>query len=316
LLDLSRNAVGPEGIAAICGSKLMFENLVELDLSFCLIESDGAAIVASAIRESRVLRKLDLSGNHLGSYGVGTFAVKGLQGNVSLRHLVLDNNSIDDEGVATLVAGLGMHPSLVELSLADNDIGPGGLDAISSALSKEALSLHVLKLGTNFIQKDGVTILATLLSKNKTLIELDVSNNALGGSKLDSVIVLSKGFDGIISLAESLMMNATLLSLNLKGNNVSKNGMRAFSDAIASNKVVCRLLFDEADHVEQLDGGFKRNTSITDVGCEMPSSIAGILFFFFCLTSSVCFLKFGNVLVLCYQNLNFFLFLKNVVVVS
>jgi hypothetical protein len=195
------------------------------------------------------------------------------KGNVSLRQLVLDSNRIDDDGISALVGALGMHPSLVELSLVDNEIGPPGLAVLCNALCKEALSLHVLNLGTNFIQKEGVTSLATLLSKNKTLIDLNVSYNSLGGSRLDSVIVLSKGFDGIISLAESLTMNSTLLSLNLKGNNVSKNGMRAFSDAIAANKILCRIQFDDADHIEQMDGGFKKNFSITEVGCEMPSSV-------------------------------------------
>ena len=72
-------------------------------------------------------------------------------------------------------------------------------------------------------------------------------------------------------------MNSTLLSLNLKGNNISRNGMRAFSDALSSNKILCRILFDKEDLVEQLDSGLKKNFCMTELGCEMPQSTMNFL---------------------------------------
>ncbi len=241
-----------------------------------MIESDGVSLLGVAVRDSQFLKRLNLAGNAIGSYGLGAFAMKGLRGNVSLQELVLDSNDIGDEGLVALVASLGAHPSLVELSLFDNAIGMSGLNALAAALSKKTLGLHRLNLARNCLQKDAATPLASLLSTNETLLSLDVSDNALGGSRLDTVIVLSKGFDGMSMLAESLAANKTLLSLIIAGNAVGKAGMRAFSDMLAVNKSLRRVIFDEIDQPE-LESGLKRNTAVVDMGPEPPANLAALL---------------------------------------
>lgn len=275
-LDLSRNSIGPEGVAALAASKLLFSHLEELDVSFCLLESDGAAVLGGAVRECQYLRVLNLAGNGIGSYGLGAFALKGLKGNVALQRLVLDGNDIGDDGLAVLVACLGAHPSLVELSLGGNAIGAPGFSSLCAVLCKGTLALQKLNLGTNCLQKDSTTAVATLLTSCTALMELDLSFNALGGSKLDSVIVLSKGFDGMVMLGESLAVNKTLLSLDLSGNNVGKAGMRAFAEMLAVNKTLRRLVLDVDEQLESLE--MKRNTTVTDLGGKnVPAAVAALI---------------------------------------
>ncbi len=59
--------------------------------------------------------------------------------------------------------------------------------------------------------------------KNSTLTELDISDNGLGGSKLDAVLILSTGYDGVVSFADALKVNKSLLYLNLSGNNITNS---------------------------------------------------------------------------------------------
>ena len=265
---LADNCIGPEGITSICASKSLFRHLVSLNLENCLIESDGAAVVGSAIRDSQTLRKINLSRNNIGSYGAEAFAVRGLDGNVSLRELSLQSNSIGDPGMIALAVALAVHPSLTSLDMRDNLVGAEGMQVLSQTLCSDAVMLRRLNLNRNELQREGAAHVATFLAKNHRLIELDVSDNGLGGSKLDSAIVLSKGFDSLISLAEGLAMNKSLLRLNLRGNYINKLAMKALGDALAKNKVLSRLIVGgEAEFLPMITGGLKKNWAVTDLGC-------------------------------------------------
>jgi Ran GTPase-activating protein (RanGAP) involved in mRNA processing and transport len=81
--------------------------------------------------------------------------------------------------------------------------------------------LHTLNLSNNLLGKKGAAELSVLLQKNRTLTALDLSENTLGGSQMDSVVVLSKEQDGVVALAQSLAKNPSLLSLNLRGNRLA-----------------------------------------------------------------------------------------------
>ncbi len=267
----------------MCASKTLFRSLRRLNVANCLIESDGAASIGQVLRDSKIV-SLDLRGNKIGSYGVGSLSSRGIEGNVSLEELILDSNGIDDAGAIELANGLGVHGSLQELSLYDNLIGPPGGKALTTALSNGTLMLKKLNLGKNMIHKDGLTKnkddkegvvpMAPFLTKNSTLISLDISENSLGGTKLDAVLILAAGYDGVVSLMDSLKVNRTLLSVNLAGNRMGKVGMRAVSDAIGGNKCLSRVLFDALDHIELVEAGIKQSHTLTEVGCEMVGSVA------------------------------------------
>ncbi len=280
VLDLSGNAIGPEGIAALCKAKGLWEHLLELYASDCLVESDGAAAVAAAVRDSRLVT-LDLSGNLLGSYGVGAFAVLGLEGNVSLQSLLLERNGIEDAGVVAMTTALSFHQSLTNLSLAENAISVRGAAALAEALSCDEQRIQRLNISRNNIGKKGAFEIAAVLAGNKTLLELDVSSNTLGGTQMDSVLVLSKEQDGVAALGESLKKNRSLLSLRLAGNNlgvVATVGMKAVGGALAVNTTLCRLTFDPTDAIDLLEPGLKKNNALAGtMGCDVPKEIAALL---------------------------------------
>ncbi len=278
-LDVSNNAIGPEGAAAFCRSRQVRDHLLDLNMADCLIEADGAAAVGAALRESHMTR-LDLSGNLIGSYGVGAFAKCGLEGNVSLQTLVLDRNKIDDAGVVAMTSGLSFHLSLSDLSLSENAISARGAAALAEALSCDEQRIQRLNISHNVIGKKGAFEIAAMLAGNKSLLRLDVSHNTLSGSQMDSVLVLSKEQDGIAALGESLKKNRSLLWLNLSGNSLSVSatvGMKAMAGALAVNTTLCHLLLDSTDCIDVLEYGLKKNNSITSLGCEVAKDIASHL---------------------------------------
>jgi ankyrin repeat protein/GTPase SAR1 family protein/Ran GTPase-activating protein (RanGAP) involved in mRNA processing and transport len=274
--DISSNPLGAEGATALCNSKTLFRELLHLQMTHCLMDSDGAAAIGSVLRESKLI-SLDLSGNIIGPYGAGALSYRGLVGNVSLQKLILDDCRILDEGMERIALGISMQPSMLELSFAKNDIGGVGATGLCAALCGETVLINKLNIGKNVVQKDGAQPLATLLAENKSLTYLDISDNGLGGSKLDAVLILSTGYDGVVSLADTIKANKTLLHLNIAGNRIGKVGLRAFSEAIGGNKCLCRVLFDDQDHIELVESGIKHSHSITDVGCEMVGGIASAI---------------------------------------
>ena len=270
-LDISGNAIGSDGLSAITTSK-SFWFIEHLNISKCVIDADGGIALGEVMSAAAALRYLDMSDNDLTWYGAGAFS-KGLEGNSGLEYLNMDNCNIGDAGVTALAAALSLHASLVSLSLGYNKIGAQGTTALCQALMQDTLMIHTLNLAGNNIQKDGAYELSLVLQRTANITSLDLSDNSLGGSKLDAVLILATGNDGVVSLAECLRRNKTLLSLNLAGNKIGKLGMRAFSDALGANQTLCRFLFDSADHVELISAGVKKNHSVVDLGAELPSAM-------------------------------------------
>jgi hypothetical protein len=271
-LNLAHKAIGPEGVKALAGCDALFLNLTELNLSFCLIESGGAAALSRQLRSASYLVHLDVSGNGLGNYGVGCLVLGGLDRNPSLRMLVLDRNKIGDSGAAEVVTAMARHGALEALSLALNMIGPAGALALSKALSSPEYPLKHLNLEGNAIGSSGCGYLGEALKKNQTLTELNLAGNQISDAKMGNVLVLSASVDGVSVLISALSENKTLLSLNIAGGKFDKSMGPVFSRALAQNKSLCKLVFDEHEDVGFIDIALKKNTSISDVGPRYAES--------------------------------------------
>jgi len=161
--------------------------------------------VVAAVVQSRSLYELQLWGNERAPCA----CVKPVLAASSLRVLSLHHNAIDDDGVASLCAGLARQTqcALTALYLGNNCIGDAGAARIAHALANNT-SLAYLGLSVNRIGDDGASALAGLLKTNCTLRALYLSWNSIadaGGrallQALDSNRVLGQllltGNDGI-----------------------------------------------------------------------------------------------------------------------
>jgi hypothetical protein len=203
-------------------------------------------------------------------------ACKQLQNNDwSLSLLNLSNEGIGSEGMRKLSKSCisfwnapssngyhTVHSPLVVLWLENNYIYPKGAEALAEVLSASP-SLRYIYMAHNWIDNSGVTALSSI-----ALRQLEVFNlayNEIGpvgarsmahhlrdehSSTLRTLILESNhlGDEGAICIADSLKANTTLIFLDLRYNEIRKDGLMGLRDAlIEDNKTLEFLLLEEED---------------------------------------------------------------------
>ena len=175
-LDLSWNDIGDSGAVAIAEGLRDHTRLVELDLGYSKITSEGIAALATVFRSNH-LHHLDLWGCSLGSGGT-TALVDSLCGG-SLQTLDLSGNDLGVEGTVALCGGLKNYTQLVQLNISDNDIGSVGLASLAMAL-KHCPNLQKLKIDNNDITSDGVSAILDIMRSCEHLRVLNLALNSIG----------------------------------------------------------------------------------------------------------------------------------------
>ena len=148
------------------------------------IGAEGAKAISAACPTLPKLKELHLSGNHLGDAGVAALFGPPLGSKPEspssssprfpcLSRLLLDNNySISGEGARALGACLnpivGSCPSLLELRLAKNSVGPEGARQLAAGLCVEGCLLRVLDLTACKVRAEGAVHLGQALVLNSS----------------------------------------------------------------------------------------------------------------------------------------------------
>ena len=101
-----------------------------LDLRGCNIRADGAMALAALLTHNRTLTFLGLEWNGVGMLETGVQALcKALATNPSITEVDLRNNSIGPSGGAAIGAMLGSNTAIRRLDLRWNNLGVNGGDA-------------------------------------------------------------------------------------------------------------------------------------------------------------------------------------------
>ena len=180
---------------------------VFLDISYNQLSNKEAPQIAAAFKKSYNLHTLKMCGfNKLKADGL-TILLKSLSRKKTLDSLILDNSfskSIVSEEIAkAFYLFLKFTPSVKALSIS------GGFDGILCALLEK-------------------------LSKNQSLIELNIENNHLADK-------------GAFVLAEMLRKNSTLLLLRCDKNSIGINGWRSVLLSFKVNKTLLHLPYPWSD---------------------------------------------------------------------
>ncbi|XP_072892333.1 NACHT, LRR and PYD domains-containing protein 3-like isoform X2 [Hemitrygon akajei] len=163
----------------------------------------------------------------------------------TIKHLDLWNCHIQCEGIQRL--GPGLH-KCQELRLGENDLGDSGVKLVSAALRNpecKILKLSLIKVG---LTDSGAEDLASDLSTNPSLTELDLSHNKLGdsGVKLVSAALRNPEYkiqklglsdvgltdSGAEDLASALSTIPSLTELDLSVNKLGDSGVKLVSAAL------------------------------------------------------------------------------------
>ncbi|KAM3861034.1 dynein regulatory complex subunit 5 [Diretmus argenteus] len=178
---------------------------------------------------------------------------KALKSCNTLKLLRLHQSKVDDDKCRLLVKYLLDHPSLRELDLSHNVIGHRGARAIGKLLNRS--KLETLKIYDNSIGGPGAKAIAYALSKNSTLLSLDLRLNGLGD-------------EGGQAIGQSLLRNSTLTHLHLGGNEMTEPTANVLSQVLVQNNTLksinlsCNKL--GTDGGKALEEGMSLNTSIID----------------------------------------------------
>ncbi|XP_059425970.1 protein NLRC5-like isoform X5 [Carassius carassius] len=184
-LDLTGNDPGQSGVKELT-DLLQDPNCQLKTLRFLGPGADEACQYVTRImgKSPLLLSKLHLSECELEDTLVNQIAALLQDKHCKLKKIMLNNNRISVEGVATLTSALNSNPSnLIELDLSGNKIGNSGIQKICPLLNNPQCRLKTLKLSSCSITEEGYKALALALRSNPShLIELDLTGNDPGQS--------------------------------------------------------------------------------------------------------------------------------------
>ncbi|KAI9199429.1 uncharacterized protein BJ171DRAFT_518366 [Polychytrium aggregatum] len=181
------------------------------------------------------LKKLRLSGCHIGDYGV----------QLLLRRLdsasLVKEMGICDDVVGPIGAGVICRVvndcSLIELDLHKNELGNDGCISIAQSLATNTTLVRLI-LNECGISTTGMITLFNTLQTNRTLTRLEISKNRLSDY-------------AAASLAMCLILNDKIEKIDISNNSITPNGMNLIGDGLRVNKGLKSLdvSFNEAgDH--------------------------------------------------------------------
>ncbi|KOO34136.1 protein nlrc3 [Chrysochromulina tobinii] len=176
-VKLRGNTLGDEGwgaiFAAICGNK--DSKIMSMDASDENIGPIGVKLIAESLRTSvtGALTSINLSKNRLTNFGG------------------------DMTGIKELAAALGVNGGLTALDLSFNNLNDDSVSAVCEAIqSNKETKLASLNMGANSIGPVGAKSVAAMVAVTGTLMECDVSNNAMGEEGKASIRFVAQGKAG------------------------------------------------------------------------------------------------------------------------
>ncbi|KAK2906721.1 hypothetical protein Q8A67_005706 [Cirrhinus molitorella] len=260
-LDMSNNNLKDSGVKKLQNG---LENtnctLEKLRLSDCNITEEGYIALASALRSNPShLIELDLTGNDPGQSGVKQLNDLLQDPNCRLKTLrFLGPEAVEACQYVTEI--VDKNPLLLrELNLSQYELGEARVNQIAALLQDKHCKLDTLMLCDCGLTEESCSALATVLSSNSSLKELDMSNNNLqdsGVKKLqnglkDTNCMLEKlrlsdcniTEEGYKALASALRSNPShLIELDLTGNDPGQSGVKELNDLLQDPNSQLKIL--------------------------------------------------------------------------
>ena len=197
-MDLSQQDLVDEDMEIIVKQVITKKSCIELWLDSNSITSQGALILADALRNNNTLQKLDLYNNRVSDSGVSFLVKSLLDSNFTLKILNLGRNGITNEGVRFLAQMFKTNTSLTNLYLQQNDISDDGVRLLANAIENHNKTLIELYLNGNRLLTDSsVDFLLSMIKNHPKLNRLNIEDCSLtrvGKGKLKDVEKLRKKF--------------------------------------------------------------------------------------------------------------------------
>ncbi|XP_036901508.1 NACHT, LRR and PYD domains-containing protein 12 isoform X2 [Sturnira hondurensis] len=242
-LALYQNALGSRGVKLLCqGLRHPRCKLQNLRLKSCQVPSSACQDLAAALTANKNLIRMDLSSNNLGLRGVKLLCEGLRHPKCRLQMIQLRKCQLEAGACREMASVLGTSRHLVELDLTGNALEDAGLSLLCEGLRHPICRLRILWLKICHLTAAACGDLASALSVNQSLLELDLSLNDLGDPgvlllceglrhprcrlqtlRLDSCGLTAKACE---DLSATLEVNQTLRELYLTNNALGNTGVR------------------------------------------------------------------------------------------
>ncbi|XP_051978340.1 protein NLRC5-like [Xyrauchen texanus] len=225
-LDLSGNKLKNSGMEKICTllKNTQFK-LEKLKLSDCSITEEGYKVLSSVLKSNPThLIELDLRGNDPGESGVKLLYDLLKVECCRLKFIRFLKSSAAEEACEHLKKVLDKNPLLLkELDLSHNKLKDFDELKLSDLLKDSHCKLEKIMLSYCDLTEKSCSALASVLSSDTTLKEIDLNNSPLKDS-------------GVKRLCEGLKKSQCKLNrLNLSNCSITEEGYKALSSALRLN---------------------------------------------------------------------------------
>ncbi|XP_078062596.1 NACHT, LRR and PYD domains-containing protein 3-like [Mustelus asterias] len=162
------------------------DTIKHLDLWRCYITCEGLQRLGPVLHKCQ---ELSLGDNQVGDSVVKLLSAALRNPECKIQKLDLNVNSLTDSCAEDLASALSTNRSLIDLNLSLNKLGDSGVKLLSAALRNPECKIQKLNLYGNDLSDSCAEDLASALSTNRSLIDLNLGDNKLGdsGVKLLSV---------------------------------------------------------------------------------------------------------------------------------
>ncbi|XP_051977470.1 uncharacterized protein LOC127639456 [Xyrauchen texanus] len=281
-LDISNNNLLDSGVKKLQkGLENTSCKLEKLRVSYCGITEGGYKALSLALRSNPShLLELDLRGNYPGESGVKLLWDLLQDKNYKLNTLKFLKSSAAEEACKYLSEVVGENPLLLkELDLSNNKLGDLDGEKLSALLIDSHSKLVKIKLNNCNLTEKSCSALATVLSSDTVLKEIDLNNSSLMDSgvkqiceglknpqcklnrlKLSNCSISEEGYKALSSALKSNPLH--LIELDLRGNDPGKSGVKLFYDLQKNPNCKLKLRF--------------LKSSASEEACKYLSKVVGV----------------------------------------
>lgn len=238
-LDVSNSKLDKRAVQLLCSTLEKSTTLKYLNVSNCTLSNGLGSAIVEAFLTNKNLRETSLimSASDLTEQDAELFS-KGLSLNINCHTLDISKNKFKEMGLIGILQAIVLSAtSKLDTLILDNTYkNTYEGERVASALMSVSNSLSCVKSISIAGGYKSVTIpFLNYLQTNTSLLELDISNNAMGDSAASAI-------------ADMLRVNDTLLRLRCDGNNISPSGWKMILASFMHNRTLVEMDFPWKDY--------------------------------------------------------------------
>eukprot|EP00984_Skeletonema_dohrnii_P011451 scaffold4580_cov73-Skeletonema_dohrnii-CCMP3373.AAC.2 len=282
-VHLEYNDIDDEGLHALVAGLINCHNLTSLCLSGNeLVTAAGLRSLSTLFQSDHCrLERLDLQKTNMDNDGVAVLKA-GLASLPTLKKLDLSDNRIADQGLQALVRGLGSCNLLEDLYLSTNNMltqSVVGMRSLGTLLQRT--NIHSLFLCDDTVNDEGLQCLVDGMANycRLKILVLSYNNNSITAVGLRSLSSLFRSErcslctlllddmhlddDGATALANGLIGNKSLKTLEFSRSGITERGWTAFSKLLCDTSSVNNTYL--SNHTIEKIGGYGVHAMPSDI---------------------------------------------------